>query len=484
MAEGMISNPLPLTKHVLQSSQRLSAAEIATATEFISVGEHHISDVDAAIARTDHEVELDDLMQQRATIVEQVLQHKIAIRSIRRLPPEIPPWHLGHICQYWRDVALASPDFWSDIVIMKPNDYPVEKLQALLARASNSALKFRFWAPNVGRRNPRVKELLQTMVGYGDRWISASIAINPTDWDLLAPLQGRIPLLRHLRIDVSDFEGFYQNPAAATVSEELSDPFEVAPALRDVILEDMSGLPHSIILPFQQLTRLTVTDTQDAITALLPTAPNLEVASLNFVGDYSDSELYLVLPRLRRLYTSSQPFLNHLELPAVEEIYMVDTDPTPFLSLVKRCPTIRLTTLRLAWCTSRHISRILEACPTIQTLGLHLFSEANDVFSELTVRRTGADTYTGIGPNVHTISLGVDRTMLDYGLFVSMVESRWRVPADGSLCRLSSVEVLAVDNGRLPSASMERLDGMKAEGLRVSILLGSEAHLEMMNWRP
>ncbi|KAF8214837.1 hypothetical protein K438DRAFT_1802229 [Mycena galopus ATCC 62051] len=497
----------PLTKDVLQSSQRLSAAEIALATHFISIAEQELSDVERAIDRASPGVEWDELTHQREDIAQQILQHKNAIRCIRRLPPEIvseflaltlpyvepndfgeTPWYLGHICQYWRDVALASANLWSDIVIVNVNEYPVEQLQTLLGRAENSPLKFRFWAPNAGRQNPRVRELLQIMVACSDRWRSASIFITPSDWTLLAPLRGRLSMLRSLRIDVSDFEGFYRSNA--TVSEDIVDPFELAPALRDATLEDLSGLPHPLVLPFQQLTRLQVITSYGAIGALLPTAPNLEMATLDFTNLSSDSEIPLLcLPHLRRLYLTSQLFLDHLELPALEEIYMLDTHPTsPFLSLVERCPTIRLTTLRLAWYTSTNISRILEACPTVETLGLQMISvnaAGSEVFSDLTVRRPSAMAYTGVGHSLQSISLAIDGALIVTELFVDMVESRWRVPAEGSpFRRLRSVELLITDGGTVDRTRWEnRLAGLREEGLRVSVLDGSEARLELKNWR-
>ncbi|KAJ6493338.1 hypothetical protein C8R45DRAFT_989496 [Mycena sanguinolenta] len=506
----MISIRPPFTPQFLQlrvqSGQRLSAEEIAIATEFISVAEHCISYVDAFIARTGPGIELDELAQERANIIQQIARHKNAICTIRRIPPEIisqflilsvphvdiddfgqPPWHLGHICGDWREIALTTPSLWSDIVIFHPRKYPLEKLHALLDRSSNSPLKFLFWtASTTSQEEHRIKEFLQIMVACAPRWISASLSVNPSDWGLLAPLRGRIPRLHYLRVDVSHFGGFLHSQYTVT-AQDRSDPFEIAPALRDVTLEDLSTLPHALKLPFQQLTRIKVAESYTAIRAMLRTTSNLEMASLDFIDDPPEtgSPAPLRLPRLRRLYVSAQSFLNQLELPALEEIYLVNTAPAPFLSLVERCPTIKLTKLSMAFCGSTNLVRILEACPSIQSLGLQLArNEGNDVLSKLTMRRTGA-TFTGIGPNVHSISLGIDRAPIKYEQFVKMVESRWRVPAKGSpCCRLRSVELFVVDPGKLLSTSQEeRVAMLKSEGLRVSVLQGTEAEFAIMDWR-
>ncbi|KAF7362753.1 hypothetical protein MVEN_00624800 [Mycena venus] len=506
MPPRMLTIRPPFTEEFLQSSQRLSASEIAIATEFISLGEHCISYMDAAITRAGSQEELYELTQQRKDMVQQVLQHKNAIRCLRRLPFEIvskflvfalpyvepddfgeTPWYLGHICRYWRDVALASPSLWSDIVIMRPNKYPTEKFQTQLTRSSNSPLKVLLWSSSSSRGNPHVTEFLKVLVDCAPRWTNACIFINPTHWNLLASLRSRVPLLRYLRIGVSDF----LDPDAK--STELTNPLEIAPALRDLTLEDISGLPHGLVLPFHQLTRLKLATTSESIAAILQTTTNLELASLDLTDDPPDAVHPIIrLPHLRRLYLSSQPFLEQLELPALEEIYMVDTPPAPFLSsFVQRCPTMKLKTLRLAWCTPAHIARILEACPSVETLGLQIMSsdKGDELLTLLTVQRSTSGVYTGIGPNLHSIALGLDRVVVKHGLFVDMVESRWRLPADrdngGSpFCRLRSAELLVVDEGNALSASMERrLDVLKKEGLRISLLQGSAANSELLEWR-
>ncbi|KAJ6483352.1 hypothetical protein C8R45DRAFT_1099617 [Mycena sanguinolenta] len=127
MPNGVISIRSPFAQEFLRSSQRLSASEFDIATQFISIGQQCVSYVDSDIAHANSAVELNGLKQQLKNILEQVLQHKNAIRSMRHLPPEIvskflaltlpyieandfgkTPRHLGHICQYWRDTMLAT----------------------------------------------------------------------------------------------------------------------------------------------------------------------------------------------------------------------------------------------------------------------------------------------------------------------------------------------------------------------------------------
>ncbi|KAF8210865.1 hypothetical protein K438DRAFT_1710360 [Mycena galopus ATCC 62051] len=493
MAYELVPTPPPLAEQVLQSSQRLSASEIANATAFMSASKRCISVLDAAIvSRAVSGEGLNVLTQQRENIVQQVRQHTNTIRCIRRLPPEIvsrflaacllstppdvfhhTPWYLGHICQYWRDVALTTPILWCDVLIDYPDAYPVEKLQTLLARSSNAALKVGFWVSS------RATELLRVLFGSAPRWASVIVFVDLADWASLAHLQGSLPALRCLRLQVCDTRD-------STITG-LTDPFEFAPALVDLALEGR-GLQNALVLPFRLLHRLKMETSYDVIAAILRRTHNLKVANLYFNDrPPTTGPPSIRLPHLRRLYGSQQVFLNHLELSALEEICTVDTDPAPLLSLLERCPTIRLKTLRMERCNAAHLALMLDASPTVQTLGVRIThgDDVANLLRQLTVGRIGTTTtFPGIGPNVHSIFLAVDHTPLNYEHFVDMVQSRWRMPREGGPCtHLRSVELLILDWATMLSASVEqRLNVLREEGLQVSILHSSDAGKELINW--
>ncbi|KAJ7209220.1 hypothetical protein GGX14DRAFT_632450, partial [Mycena pura] len=479
----------PLSEKILQSSYRLSPSEIGIATEIVSEGERQIADLDVAIARA--RIELEQLTQQREVVRKQVLEHRQAIRPVRRLPPEIvskllvsalpdtphddfadTPWYLGHICRYWRDVALAEPALWLDIFIMGADNYSIERLETQLARSSNFPLKVLFWSSLFGKTSSHAITLLQMLISRATRWTTASIVMNAGAFCHLAPLRGRIPRLHYLRISISEYEG--------SGSAESSDPFEIAPALREVVLENLTGLPHPLVVPFGQLTYLKADD-EAPVAAILRCTPGLEHASFDF-NEVFFSGPPISLPRLRNLYISSLGFLSHLILPSLEELYMVDADPAPLLSLLRRCLSIKLRTLRIAFCTPDRTSAILAACPTVKTLGIQIVADdnGNKLVKNLAVRRQGSC----MGPNVDSITIGLDRSEIKQDAFVRMVESRWRVPAQGGpCCRLRSIELLINDGMTLSTSTLERLDVLKREGLRVSVLEGLDALKALQDWR-
>ncbi|KAJ7888089.1 hypothetical protein B0H14DRAFT_2219941, partial [Mycena olivaceomarginata] len=89
----------------------------------VSDGQKQVDALEAAIAR---------LTRKRDEIAENIRQHRAILSPIRRVPPELvceilvlslssdddrdianePPWHLGHICRFWRHCVLACPALW------------------------------------------------------------------------------------------------------------------------------------------------------------------------------------------------------------------------------------------------------------------------------------------------------------------------------------------------------------------------------------
>ncbi|KAJ6595049.1 hypothetical protein DFH09DRAFT_1412906 [Mycena vulgaris] len=214
------------------------------------------------------------------------------------------------------------------------------------------------------------------------------------------------------------------------------DPFEIAPELRQVSLEDLSGLHRPIVLPFSQLTRFESVATDRLLAETLPYTANLERASLNLTGDYPQT-IHLIfppirLPILRHLFMSHLGFLRALELPALEELYM--------------------------------------ASPTLETLAVVVLpgDKSNDLMHALTVRPISVPRVC-IGTRVESIAFGTDGGEISQASFMAMVESRWRVLDEGGpCCRLRSVELVIQDSESitLSRAVMRRLQALEVEGLQ------------------
>lgn len=491
----MPPNKLPPFSKELLETRRLTTTETRIAAEFVSAGELQILDLDAAISRT--RAELDRLTQQREGVHQQVALHKKAICFVDRLLPEIlsnifeltlpdmdpdepadTPWYLGHICAYWRKVALGLQILWSDIFVMRTAKFPIEKLETQLVRAPDWPLKVLLWSSGLG--DVHGAALLQILVARSPQWRAASIYVAPDNFRHLIPLHGRIPQLRYLRINVVDY-------GSGANTRDQGNPFQFALELRDVAVEDISGLRAPMVFPLAQLTRLKAVFGRLVPVTMLQHTPNLELASLDFPNDAPRlNGAHIHLPRLRRLFLSDLSGLDLFILPALEELYMIDTNPAPLLSLLARSPAAKLKTLRIMCCTPRNVATILAACPTTQTLAVQVASrdKPDALLRDLTVRPV-AGTPACIGPNVDSLTFALDGGRIHPGLLADLVESRWRVPAQGGVCRrLRSVQLLLMAGdfvvGKGP---LKRLKELEKEGLRVSILEGTAAMHAHLDWR-
>ncbi|KAJ7618596.1 hypothetical protein FB45DRAFT_169540 [Roridomyces roridus] len=233
-----LSRPLdtPFSKTFLEGGHQVSSADLRLASKVIIEGERRIVDLDSAIAQA--KFELERMTHARVVIQGQVARHKNATRAFRRLPPEIvgkilisaapvsdpddvmeSPWYLGHICRYWREVAISVPSLWSEICIMHRRE-PFPLLETLLSRCSSGPLKVLYWSTS--KPDPR---LLSMLVECSERWTFASLLLNPHNFGEIGPIRGRIPQLRHLRIEVVTF----WSPGATSKTQ--IQPFDIAPAL-------------------------------------------------------------------------------------------------------------------------------------------------------------------------------------------------------------------------------------------------------------
>ncbi|KAJ7123965.1 hypothetical protein C8R43DRAFT_1031458 [Mycena crocata] len=483
----------PFSKEFLEN-HRLSAGEMKQVNQIVSAGELKLLDLDTSISRA--KIELDQLTKQREEVQQQVALHKSVLCFIDRVPPEIlskilalttrnvdddeldpTPWHLGHISQYWRKVALAVQILWADIFIDRTAKFPIEKLKTQLARAANCRLKIIFMSSS--SRDAHAAALLQLLVDRSAQWRATDILVTPDNYGILAAIRGRLHQLCYLRLNVVDFSSYGGRGSSST---QQIHPFELAPELRSLAVEDVSGIPYSLRLPFDQLTHLKVTFTRKLPFATLHLTPNLETASLDFMRDPDPSEAPVRLPRLRGLYISTLDALDLLQLPALEELYMIGTAIAPLLRLLARSLTAKLKTLRIMGCNGRDIAAILHAAPTIQTLAVQVGpnEKSDDLVRQLTVR-LGAGC---IGPTVDSVCFALDQGVISQRLFFDMLDSRWRVPAGGPCCRLRAAEILMLRGDFVFAKGIEkRMKALRAEGLHISILEGVQASNAHFEWR-
>lgn len=336
------------------------------------------------------------------------------------------PWALAQVCSVWRDNALALGSLWSDIGMCCPHTkHTLPRVEELLKRAGNRSLKFSFRSFTT-LRPVKTAVLLALLVAVAERWQDANLFIKPRDFALLAGVSGRLGRLRYLLIQVVDHDPMY-------ISPETSNPFAVAPALREVRFERVERIHHALVMPFGQLTSLRAVWSLQFHRDVLPFAPNLEDATLWVTGPAVDSASgqRVCLPRLTGLFISRLDVLNILELPSLESLVVDDPrDADPFLSFLSRSRAPTLNMLGFVDSSSATLPAFMtmvRASPGITSLSITIKTDPS-LLCALVLRRTPY-----ILPKLETLLVELawcpnHRRLHGQPELLTLVESRWNLP--------------------------------------------------------
>ncbi|KAJ7148317.1 hypothetical protein C8R46DRAFT_1199184 [Mycena filopes] len=228
------------------------------------------------------------------------------------------PWPLTQICRGWRAIALDLPSIWASIDIdstasnprLRPTEYPLEKLQALLQRSANYPLT-----------SDHADRLFATLVSCSVRWRTFFLRARNTILPLLAPVQGSVPILRSLILDT------YIPPGVRA--------FEIAPMLHALKLPagvefDATASPFMAV-PWSQITHLSgdFPYYQDRA-AVLERLRNLVECDITMINWSSNNHQGIVsLPRLQRLYVMHGDCLE-FKVPQLTELVVEPLRMRPF----------------------------------------------------------------------------------------------------------------------------------------------------------
>ncbi|KAJ7284372.1 hypothetical protein C8J57DRAFT_1497300 [Mycena rebaudengoi] len=228
----------------------------------------------------------------------------------------LSPWILTRICSRWRDITLSLPVLWAQIHLFGVRRTKRAILVAQLERSSPChlviALTSKFYDV----------EAFSLLTEYSERWYAITLSLRAWNTPLLDNVSGCMPLLFSLT--------YYDAIAACTA-------FEAAPRLRQVINRSFSHSHPPV--PFAQLVRLRhpIPRTELATNPLrlADSLTQLSLTSLVWSPFPRDADNPITLPRLSVLFIRNGLFLDHMVLPALEDIW-VGENALALMSLVRR----------------------------------------------------------------------------------------------------------------------------------------------------
>ena len=304
----------PLTspvQHLLSDTARHSPSptEEILIRDAITQVESRINGIDVTTAKI--QSLLSNLAQQRARVQAYRDKHKVLVAPVWHIPPEIlsyifvlclphrPPNEvnrsslkrsllLARVNQYWRHVALSTPQLWTTIFLDSrslagagegheaPAELSMPKL--CLERSGACPLSITVFSQEFN------VDVLDFIIPLSDRWRRMSLNTNITMLQALFPIQGKLSRLEYLEIKNSQWsEG--PPPAIGLLSF-----FSEAPRLKHVMVSN-TFQPSFQVLPLQQLTTWDSPVRVSDFPQVFKLAPNLEECFLQPLRMFNNGSL-------------------------------------------------------------------------------------------------------------------------------------------------------------------------------------------------
>ncbi|KAJ7028892.1 hypothetical protein C8F04DRAFT_1117738 [Mycena alexandri] len=289
-------------------------------------------------------------------IFRSTLPHK---RQYHRVTHNTPP--LADCTQ----CALGDALLWTTVEVsclglQLSECYPLAALKTQILRSKNAPLDVTFII--VGRSCAHNSSLLEVLIRESHRWERLDLGgtMDPEILLVLARIRGRLQLLKYLEIQWS--------PNVLGIR----DIFGVAPQLQRVVLtqnhhDDEAEVLPILSVPWSQITHLHAWDFIGVSRVLCQTKILVECTLQN--GVVLPGTPIVLLPRLRRLSVSDNKFLEFLETPSLEYLFIdfgwrldnFDTENSvPYVPAFLRRSQCQLKGLTLYNCCLANLNPILR----------------------------------------------------------------------------------------------------------------------------
>ncbi|ESK91769.1 hypothetical protein Moror_10598 [Moniliophthora roreri MCA 2997] len=527
------SSRLSTLKGLLRNT--VTAADRSVINQFLVDGEKELQEFQVEISRL--QTAILALEARREGLKQMMEKYRSLLSPIHRMPLEVltnifkfycnvnvleigtlsPAMTLSAVCGKWRELTLNTPSLWASLSICYCSweGYELEPLiqltQLFMERSKTSplTLDLDFFTSDFDEEEYDPKPPLAILVQHSSRWYDVRWCFmrEQMNHPTFEPLRSHLPMLQYLDIRAND-EG---NPVD---EDDTWDLFSDCPCLHTVTLLSM-GFPLSdtILLPWQQITVLTVDGNLVKIFRILSHCPSLRQLKLPSMGKLSTGHLYdvqsqeLLSLSFKASNAKDLSFLPYLMAPQLTSIGIQGGyfgrrnrgfdrwDEKPLTGFLARS-SCSITILRLQWLpiTDTQTTLLLGLMPTLRVLSIWECTHANlaknhvitpSFLNRLTVDHVGLDTV--FLPQLTELEFCVVNEDLDQRALLQMLSSRWLPDhqndhrADVNCLQSFSLIVVGKKEGPSPEC-FALLQHFSNSGLRITTMYTHEVTSLALNF--
>ncbi|KAF7293039.1 F-box domain-containing protein [Mycena indigotica] len=400
----------------------------------------------------------------------------------RHRPRGPPPWRLGLVCRYWRNIALALPVLWSRFSVgghetraRPPSDRQQHAFVAQaeqLARSGRSPLFVSFtWSKD---SVDTTISLMGMLMEHSGRWKEfAFYAIHDVDtfFAFLRPISGRLSTVENLRCSC-------YHPLNSPV-----DLFSDVPRLAEL---DFMVERNDIEMPWHRVTKCYMEGLLEEHLPSLELAHNLVELFLNVQPpDFLDPEPdTITLPRLRTLFVLETVVLRFFTTPELQRLHLTSGDLDLAAEFFKRSQC-QLDILALSEEERREEGMIisefvdlLRYMPRLKVLiitGQTRLSEHpegnrsydHDLNSLFTAMKIDGPESSALVPQLSTFFFGLDQNVFMDQTFQTMICSR-RGPLTRVVVEMTSKEYFSVGDWEGADPTIEWMEYSEIQDVQYS----------------
>lgn len=388
----------------------------------------------------------------------------------------------SHVSQYWRNVAIGTPQLWCCILFEIHHKPGLELAKIWLSRAQGCRLSLVIGAlfSGLGDPVPDTQPELDIVIAHCMQWQHVRIYMPSFAFTMLSAVRGHVPQLESLEISPA----YNISPMPPII-----DIFEIAPKIRDFSCTTgwlyMDDHFDYITVPWGQLSRYKGgSHTVHGCLRIMRKLTSLVEFSIEIGNTFGHTFIPVVahLPHLTTwellCHQNLSLLFDSLMLPALNDFTLTTSHKwghRSFISLLSRssCALTRLA-ISLHTCITPATMEILGYTPHLTELCITSVEGADRELVALLTLSISNTTVLGLVPKLKILTFDVLESAGE--VFADVIHSRWEVQGGAFSAAMASsfnrIERVYLDSrvsNRFDGRTAARFEAFAAEGLVVTI---------------